>query len=98
MVLVLVLEMLQGVPRLPQDLVLPDLQLGAEVLALPLVHERLFVGRPVAVEAIMGLLGQVMTVLLGHALLLFLLPQHSPQLRAPRCPRAAGLDRKSTRL
>ena len=41
MVLALVLEVLQGLARFLQDLFLPGEQLHPEVLALPVVHERL---------------------------------------------------------
>src|ERR1044072_4694673 len=96
MVLVLVLQVLQRIARFPQDLVLPHLQLGAEILALPLVHERLSVGRPITVQAVEGLLGQRMAVFLGHALLLFFLPQHptATPCTATPSPRAAGLYRQ----
>jgi len=40
-VLVLVLQVLEGILRIAKDVVLPGQQLLAEVLALPLVHERL---------------------------------------------------------
>ena len=49
-ILVLVLQVLQRVARLFQDVVLPDEQLGAEIVALPLIHEGFFVGGPVAVR------------------------------------------------
>src|SRR3954465_7168460 len=94
MVLILVLQMLQRVARFLEDLVLPHLELAAEIVALPLVHERLFTGRPLTVKAVMGLLRQRMAVLFGDALLLFFLPQHSPQLRAPSVPARQAYSRR----
>src|SRR6266571_903311 len=47
MVLVLVLQVLERLARLPQDLVAPDEQPLAEIIPLALVHERLSIGRPV---------------------------------------------------
>src|ERR1700719_2249381 len=47
MVLVLVLQVLQGIARLFEDFLAPDEQALAEVIPLALVHERLLVGRPV---------------------------------------------------
>src|SRR5262245_15584197 len=46
-ILILVLQMLQSFLGLLQNVVLPVEQLLAEILPLALVHERLFVGRPV---------------------------------------------------
>src|SRR3954465_4832679 len=51
---VLFLQRLQRDPRLPQDLVFPGQQLGAEVIALALVHERLFFGRPIVLQFFQG--------------------------------------------
>ena len=47
MILVLVLEMLQRLLGLLEDVLPPVEQLLAEILPLALVHERLFVGRPI---------------------------------------------------
>src|SRR5689334_9878819 len=47
MVLVLVLKMLERLLGFLQDVLAPREQLAAEVLPLALVHERLFLGRPV---------------------------------------------------
>src|SRR3954471_21408162 len=76
MVLVLVLQVLQGVARLFEDLVLPHQELGAEIFALALAHEGLFVGWAIAVQAANCLLRQLMAIFLGHTLLLLFLPQH----------------------
>src|SRR5258708_35052065 len=54
MIDVLFLERLQGDPRFPQDLVLPRQQLGAEIIALALVHERLFFGGAIILQLIQG--------------------------------------------
>src|SRR6185312_9404843 len=48
MILVLLLQMQQGLFGFLEDVLTPDQQLHAEILPLPLVHKRLFVGRPVA--------------------------------------------------
>src|SRR3954464_16034732 len=47
MVLVLILEVLEGLLGLLQDVFPPSQQLGAEILPLAVIHERLFFGRPV---------------------------------------------------
>src|SRR5262249_31623219 len=47
---VLFLQRLQRDFRLAEDLVLPGQELGAEIVALPLVHERLFFSRPVVLQ------------------------------------------------
>src|ERR1041385_5638076 len=49
MVLVLVLQVLQGIARLLEDFLPPSEQALAEVVPLALVHEWLFVGRPVVI-------------------------------------------------
>jgi hypothetical protein len=50
MVHVLILQLLQGGLRFFEDLLLPGEQLGAEIFALPLVHEGLFLRGPVTFE------------------------------------------------
>src|SRR5271169_1796625 len=50
MIDVLLLERLQGDPRFPQDLVLPRQQLGAKIVALAIVHERLFFGGSIILQ------------------------------------------------
>src|SRR5262245_44127656 len=65
MILILVLQMLQRLLGLLQNVVLPVEQLLAEVLALALVHEWLFVGRPVILVRQTGV-----PILGGGALLL----------------------------
>src|SRR5262245_63929389 len=52
MILVLGLQVGQCLLGLLQDLLLPVEQLLAKIFALPLVHERLFVGRPVALALV----------------------------------------------
>jgi hypothetical protein len=47
MILVLGLEMGERVPRLLENFLLPRGELLAEILPLPLAHERLFVGRSI---------------------------------------------------
>src|SRR5262249_13158085 len=47
MILIFFLEMLQRFLGLLEDVLPPRGQLRAEVLALTLIHERLFIGRPV---------------------------------------------------
>jgi hypothetical protein len=54
MVLVFVLQMLQGVLGLLEDFLLPGEQFGTEMLPLPLVHERLFFGWPVVFGFLRG--------------------------------------------
>src|SRR6185437_550209 len=54
MIDVLFLERLQRDPRFPQDLVLPCEQLGAKVIALPVVHERLFFGGSISLQLFQG--------------------------------------------
>src|SRR5262252_8234751 len=54
MIDILFLQRLQREFRLPQNLVLPRQQLGAEIIALPVVHERLFFGRPVVLQLFQG--------------------------------------------
>src|SRR6202171_1881621 len=51
---VLFLERLQGDPRFAQDLVLPRQQLGAKIIALAVVHERLFFGGSIILQLIQG--------------------------------------------
>ena len=51
---VLVLQMLEGLLGFLQDFFLPGVQLCAEIVPLPLVHERLFVGRPVGLGLVLG--------------------------------------------
>ena len=89
MVLVLVLKVLQCVARFFQDFVLPDEQLGAEIFALALVHERLFLGRPVAVEAMPVLLSRPRRGFFRRPGLLFFLPQH-PTATPSTAPAAGG--------
>jgi hypothetical protein len=92
MVLILVLKMLERVLGFLQDLVLPGEQLGAEVLALSVIHKRLFFGRPVAVQAKLVFFGRPGSVLVRRPRLLFLLPQHpaaTPSTATP--PLAASL-------
>src|SRR5665213_2183016 len=54
MVLVLILQVLQGILGLFQDVVAPDRKLLTKILPLPLVHERLFFGRPVDLALVLG--------------------------------------------
>jgi hypothetical protein len=54
MIDVLFLERLQGDAGFPQDLILPRQQLGAKIIALALVHERLFFGRSIILQLIQG--------------------------------------------
>src|SRR5215831_13559991 len=44
--------MLEGLPCLLENIIPPDQQLLAEIIALAIVHERLFVGRPIGPELI----------------------------------------------
>src|SRR5215213_5742842 len=86
--------MLQGIARLFEDFVLPHQELGAEVFALALAHEGLFVGWAIAVQAVNSLVRQPVAVLLRHSLLLLFLPQHSsatPCHRDHRSSRGASL-------
>src|SRR5713226_2521276 len=50
MVDVLFLQGLQGDPRFAQDLVLPRQELGTKIIALAIVHERLFFGGSIAFQ------------------------------------------------
>src|SRR5258705_11505772 len=50
MIDVLFLKGLQGDLRFPQDLVLPRQQLGAKIIALAVVHERLFFGGSIILQ------------------------------------------------
>src|SRR5260370_17759075 len=54
MIDVLFLERLQRDPRFLQDLVLPRQQLGAKVIALAVVHERLFFGGSIVLQLFQG--------------------------------------------
>src|SRR5205809_2645520 len=54
MIDVLFLEGLQGDLRFPQDLVLPRQQLGAKIIALAVVHERLFFGGSIILQLFQG--------------------------------------------
>src|ERR1700733_16098509 len=54
MIDVLLLERLQRDLRFPQDLVLPGQELGAKIIALALVHERLFFGRSIVLQLFQG--------------------------------------------
>ena len=54
MIDVLFLERLQGNARLPQNLVLPRQQLGAKIVALAVVHERLFFGGSIIFQLFQG--------------------------------------------
>src|SRR4029450_6347964 len=51
---VLLLQRLQGEVRLAQNLVFPGQKLGPEIILLPVVHERLFFGRPVVLQLFQG--------------------------------------------
>src|SRR5215218_7724920 len=51
---ILVLQMLQGVLGLFEDVFPPNRELLAEILLLPLIHERLFLGRPVILALVLG--------------------------------------------
>src|SRR4029079_3879549 len=51
---ILVLQMLQGVLGLFEDVFPPNRELLAGILLLPLVHERLFLGRPVMLPLVLG--------------------------------------------
>src|SRR5665213_477700 len=55
MIDVLFLQRLQRDPRFPQDLVLPRQQLGAKIIALAVVHERLFFGGSIVFQLFQGL-------------------------------------------
>ena len=50
MIDVLFLQRLQRDLRFAEDFILPGQQLGAEIVALPLIHERLFFSRPVVLQ------------------------------------------------
>src|SRR5258705_9682194 len=52
MILVLVLEVLEGLLCLPENIFPPSKQLLAEIVALAVIHERLFVGRPIGLALI----------------------------------------------
>src|SRR5216684_1021768 len=54
MIDVFLLQGLQRDLRFPQDLVLPGQELGAEIVALAVVHERLFFGRTVVLQLFQG--------------------------------------------
>src|SRR4029079_15217742 len=54
MIDVLFLESLQGDLRFPQDLVLPRQLLGAKIIALAVVHERLFFGGSIVLQLFQG--------------------------------------------
>jgi len=54
MVDVLFLKRLQRDPRFPQNLVLPRQQLGAKIVALAIVHERLFFGGSIILQLFQG--------------------------------------------
>ena len=54
MIDVLLLQRLQCELRLAKDLVLPGQKLGPEVILLPVIHERLFFGRPVILQLFQG--------------------------------------------
>src|SRR5438067_3500200 len=54
MIDVLFLEGLQGDLRFPQDLVLPRQQLGAKIIALAVVHERLFFSGSIILQLFQG--------------------------------------------
>src|ERR1700694_1233924 len=54
MIDVLFLERLQRDPRFLQDLVLPRQQLGAKIIALAVVHERLFFGGSITFQLFQG--------------------------------------------
>ncbi len=47
MILILVLEVLEGLPCLPENIFPPSKQLLPEIVTLAIIHERLFVGRPI---------------------------------------------------
>src|SRR6266481_5111258 len=51
---VLFLQGLQRHPRFPEDLVLPRQQLGAKIIALAVVHERLFFGGSIILQLFQG--------------------------------------------
>src|SRR3984893_14690874 len=50
MIDVLFLQGLQGDPRFAQDLVLPSQKLGTKIIALAIIHERLFFGGSIAFQ------------------------------------------------
>jgi hypothetical protein len=52
MIDVLVLKLLKRALRLLQNVFLPGEELGAEIFALPLIHERLFFRRPVGLQLV----------------------------------------------
>jgi len=54
MIDVLLLERLQRDLRFPKDLILPGEKLGAKIIALPLVHERLFFGGSIVLQLFQG--------------------------------------------
>src|SRR5207248_7075656 len=54
MIDVLFLQRLQRDSRFPQDLVLPGQKLGAKIIALPVVHERLFFGGSIILQLFQG--------------------------------------------
>src|SRR6516165_5061950 len=55
MIDVLLLKRLQRDPRFPQNLVLPRQKLGAKIVALAVVHERLFFGGSIILQLFQGL-------------------------------------------
>src|SRR5262245_12924301 len=64
MVLVLILKVLERLLGLFQDVFPPRQELAAEVVPLPLIHERLFVGRPIILVLFraVGTVGPTMAV------------------------------------
>src|ERR1019366_9219537 len=54
MIDVLFLQRLQRDPRFPENLVLPRQQLGAKIVALAVVHERLFFGGSIVLQLFQG--------------------------------------------
>src|ERR1700738_1167396 len=54
MIDVLFLKVLQRVPRFPQYFVLPGQQFGTKIIALAIVHERLFFGGSIIFQLIQG--------------------------------------------
>src|SRR3954465_13313187 len=89
MIDVLFLEGLQGDLRFPQDFVLPRQQLRAKVIALAVVHERLFFGGSIILQLFQG-----QPIFTGKA------GRRSIRPRAPYiaagCDRQYGPSRRST--
>ena len=79
MILVLGLEMRQRLLGLLEDVLSPDQSASAEVLALPLAHERLFVGRPVVLLVQDRDHGVAVPVLQSRAIFLFFRRHRSPR-------------------